>query len=40
MSSSFFSDVKPVEADETFQLLDKFQRDTNPNKVNLGIGGM
>lgn len=38
MSSSFFSDVKPVEADETFQLLDKFQRDTNPNKVNLGIG--
>ena len=40
MANSFFHDIEPVPVDETFRLLDQFNSDTNPNKVNLGIGGI
>ena len=39
MAKSFFQDIEPIPVDETFRLLDQFNSDTSPNKVNLGIGG-
>ncbi|CAB3982763.1 Aspartate aminotransferase, cytoplasmic [Paramuricea clavata] len=38
MAKSFFHDIEPVPTAETFRILDQFNSDTNPNKVNLGIG--
>jgi aspartate/tyrosine/aromatic aminotransferase len=40
MAKSFFHDIEAVPVDETFRLLDQFNSDTNPKKVNLGIGGI
>ena len=40
MAKSFFREIEPVPIDETFRLLDQFNSDSNPNKVNLGIGGI
>ncbi|XP_046851244.1 aspartate aminotransferase, cytoplasmic-like [Xenia sp. Carnegie-2017] len=38
MSKSFFQNIDPIPISEVFRLLDQFNEDTHPKKVNLGIG--
>ena len=38
--ASVFSDVPQAKAIEVFELTRRFNEDTFPNKVNLGVGGM
>ena len=40
MAASWFKDIKQAEPIEVFALVQRYNEDTDPKKVNLSVGGI
>ena len=40
MAATWFTDIKQAEPIEVFALVQRYNEDTDPTKVNLSVGGM